>query len=274
MKVLLTAALCVLPMAAGLCVLPASPRAATYVFDTTDEDGQLRHSTAVLTPEALCMTSDGTDAASNVSNGADGVFVDNPPTFYYRRGSKVEKLDQARIDELKSKMSAAFGDNPDLQKKLEAALANVPPAQREAMRKQMEKMMGAAMPKAAPAPDAALERTYKATGKAARVGSYNAVEYAAMEGKAKVGTVMLAPISAVPQGDVLLGRLRAMMEFVKSMTSQFGVGGAGFSGTILNIPSGYFPVAGQELDENGKVTSDMKLASVTSATPDSCKIPE
>ena len=126
-------------LAAALIAAPAVAHAATYQFDTKMSDGNMVKSTAVLAPKALCMTSDIGSA------GAKGkmVFVQDPPVIYYERGGKVEKMDQARIDQMKRQLQAVTGNaNPNMQKMIEDALAKVPEAQREMVRKQMEKTSG------------------------------------------------------------------------------------------------------------------------------------
>jgi len=256
-----------LPLAAALVMVPFAAHAATYEFDTIENGKTTDKAHIVLAPKALCMTQ-----AANPANGTM-VFVQDPPTIYYSRAGKVEKIDQARIDQLKSQMQAALGPNSDLQKKMEEALAKVPPAQREMMRKQMEKYMGgaAAMPKAGNHQMAA--RTYKTTGRMMTKYGYKATEYTVMAGEHKVGTAYLAPLSAIPQGPALMARMQKLMDFAKSMMSQFGMQNA-MTGNFMGLPDGYFPVGGQDFDENGNAKSETKLVTASKDTPESCKAPE
>lgn len=275
MKRILAAVLCGLPVVATLFGLSASPRAATYVFDTT-ENGQVRQSTAIVTDKLLCMTSEGNDQAGQVTNGAMAVFDPDPPTMYYQRGGKVEKMDQARIDDMKQKLAALGGGNgkmPDVMAMMQERLKNVPEAQRAMIQAQIEKMMHAEGIGNMGGKQAPKVRSYQATGKSGKVGKYSTKEYAALEDGKKVGTVMLTPVSAVPQGAMMMDRMQSLMDFIADLTSQFGMN-TGITGSMANLPKGLFPVAAKEIDANGKVTQDMMLASVTSDTPDSCKIPK
>jgi hypothetical protein len=257
-------------LATALMLAPVAAHAATYEFHTT-QNGKTDKSSVILAPKALCMSNQGVADTSSMTDGTM-VYVQDPPTIYYSRAGKVEKLDQARIDQMQGQMQAALGPNSDIRKKIEEALAKVPPERREMMRKQMEKMMGAAMPKA-PAAGEKVARTFKATGKTATKNGYKAVEYTVMEGSKKVGDAYLTPISAIPQGEALIGRLQSMMNMIKGLVSQFGMGN-NMTDEFLNLPKGYFPVAATSFDDNGKVESEMMLADVSKDTPASCKIPE
>jgi hypothetical protein len=253
-------------LAAALIAAPAIAHAATYQFDTKMSDGNMVKSTAVLAPKALCMTSDIGSA------GAKGkmVFVQDPPVIYYERGGKVEKMDQARIDQMKRQLQAVTGNaNPNMQKMIEDALAKVPEAQREMVRKQMEKTMGGMMPKSNGAPK---ERKYVATTKTAMMNGYKTTEYTITEDGKKVGRAMVAPVSAVPQGEEMMARLNSMMDFIKGMMSQFGMDG--MTQNFMNMPKGVFPISGEEYDDAGKVKQTFKLASASKDTPSDCKVPE
>ena len=143
-----------------------------------------------------------------------------------------------------------------MQKMIEDALAKVPEAQREMVRKQMEKSMGGMMPKSNGAPK---ERKYVATSKMGMENGYKVTEYTITEDGKKVGRAMVAPVSALPQGEEMMARLNSMMDFIKGMMSQFGMNGM---------------ISGEEYGESGKVKQTFKLASATKATPADCKVPE
>ena len=252
-------------LVAALISAPVAAHAATYQFETTS-DGSVSKSTAVLAPKALCMTTD----AGSATKGGQMVFVQDPPVIYYERAGKVEKMDQARIDQMKQQLQAVTGSaNPNMQKMIEDALAKVPEAQREMVRKQMEKTMGAMMPKSNGAPKV---RNYVATSKTAVVNGYKTTEYSITEDGKKVGRAMVAPASALPQGAEMVARLDSMMDFVKGIMSQFGMDG--MTGSFMNMPKGVFPISGEEFGDDGKVRQTFKLASASKDTPDSCKIPE
>ena len=253
-------------LAAALVAVPAFAHAATYEFHTTS-NGHKTTSTTVLAPKALCVTTSG---MSGAANGGKMIFVDNPPVIFYERAGKVERMDQARIEQMKQQLQAVTGGSPDIRKAMEAALAKVPPAQREIMRKQMEKSMGAMMPNKNGKPH---ERKFAATGKTKTVNGYKTTEYMITdENGKKVGTAMLTPVSALPDGKALMGRIDSMLNLVKGLMSQFGMNGV--TGNFMNLPKGLFPVAGKDFGEDGKVTQEMMLAKATSATPSDCKAPE
>ena len=253
-------------LAAALIAAPTIAHAATYEFDTTN-NGKTTKSTAVLAPKALCMT---TDVGAAPAKGGKMIFVQDPPVIYYERAGKIEKMDQARIDQMKQQLQSLTGSaNPNMQKMIEEALAKVPEAQREMMRKQMEKSMGGMMPKSNGVPK---ERKYVATAKMGTVKGYHVTEYTVMEDGKKVGTAMMTPASSLPQGKEMMARLNSMMDFVKGMMSQFGVNGP--TQTFMNLPKGYFPVSCESYDENGHGKQTFNLAKATKDTPDDCKAPE
>jgi len=253
-------------LAAALILAPTIAHAATYEFDTTN-NGNTVKSTAVLAPKALCMT---TEAGPAAAKDGKMVFVQDPPVIYYERAGKVEKMDQARIDQMKQQLQSLTGSaNPNMQKMIEDALAKVPEAQREMVRKQMEKTMGGMMPKANGAPK---ERKYVATAKTSSVNGYKVTEYTITEDGNKVGRAMVTPVSALPQGKEMMDRLNSMMDFVKGIMSQFGM--SGMTGNFMNLPKGVFPVSGEEYDETGKVKQTFMLAKAMKDTPADCKVPE
>lgn len=157
-------------------------------------------------------------------------------------------MDEAMLDEVSTQISAAM-------EQMEAQLANVPPEQRAMMEKMMQGMMGQHnVPTAGP--------RIEATG-AGRWQSYDCKNYSVYEGAQKTQDICAATLDQLAGGEEMMQAFRRMSVFITKMTESMPMQSSdGINpGELMDQIDG-FPVHTIEY-ENGKVTAEVSLESVT-----------
>ncbi len=166
------------------------------------------------------------------------MYVLDPKTKSYRR------IDKATVDQMTAQLGEA-------RKKMQAALANMPP-ERRAM---MEKMMGQAMG-GAPDPTAA-RRALSNTGRTETVAGIKCTVWEASVAGQKQEELCAAAPGAVPGGDEMVKTLREVREMLKGFTQNFA-GRVDNAWRDLETINGA-PILTREFS-GGKVTSETRLA--------------
>ena len=170
------------------------------------------------------------------------MYVLDPKTKTYR------VIDKATIDQMAVKLGEA-------RKKMEAAMAGMPPERRAMMEKMMGQMGGPAAAAAAQAP----KRVLKNTGRTESVSGIKCTVWEASVNGQKEEELCATPPGAIPGGDEMMKTLKEVGEMLKGFTQSFGANSkADNAWKDMDTIKG-LPILTREFD-GGKVTSETKLS--------------
>jgi uncharacterized protein YneF (UPF0154 family) len=168
------------------------------------------------------------------------MYVLDPKTKTYRL------IDKATIDQMAAKLGEA-------RKKMEAAMAGMPPERRAMMEKMMGQMGGPA------AAAAAQKRVLKNTGRTESVSGIKCTVWEASVNGQKEEELCATPPGAIPGGDEMMKTLKEVGEMLKGFTQSFGANSkADNAWKDMDTIKG-LPILTREFD-GGKVTSETKLS--------------
>jgi hypothetical protein len=179
--------------------------------------------------------------------GAIAIFKDQAMYVLDPKSKSYRKIDKATIDQMSAKLAEA-------RKKMEAAMAGMPPERRAMMEKMMGQMGGAAGAAGAQAP----KRVLKNTGRTESVAGIKCTVWEASVAGQKEEELCAAPASAVTGGDDMMKTLRQVGEMLKGFTQGFGANSkADNAWRDMDTINGV-PILTRDF-EGGKVTSETRL---------------
>lgn len=178
--------------------------------------------------------------------GSVAIFKDQAMYVIDPRSKTYRRIDKAALDQMAAKLGEA-------RKKMEAAMANMPPERREMMEKMMGQMgAGAAGSKAA-------KRSLKNTGRTETVAGIKCTVWEASVAGKKEEELCAAPPGSVPGGDEMMKTLREVGVMLKSFTDNFGASTkADDAWRDMDTINGV-PILTRDFSE-GKVTSETRLS--------------
>jgi hypothetical protein len=180
--------------------------------------------------------------------GAIAIFKDQAMYVLDPKSKSYRRIDKATIDQMAAKLAEA-------RKKMEAAMAGMPPERRAMMEKMLGQMGGGAGAAAADAP----KRVLKNTGRTETVAGIKCTVWEASVAGQKQEELCAAPPGAVSGGDEMMKTLRQVGEMLKGFTQSFGANSkADNAWRDMDTINGV-PILTRDFD-GGKVSQETRLS--------------